>query len=112
MINSQAEEERLRELEARVCSYGDTVHYVEKPPIFTGCEGSFMYDRNDTPYLDLQMWYSVSNFGYRNPRLNDAVKRTLDTMPQIASPTTSSASSACPAVCTSTSAALRPSKIR
>ncbi len=85
MINSQAEEERLRELEARVCSYGDTVHYVEKPPIFTGCEGSFMYDRNDTPYLDLQMWYSVSNFGYRNPRLNDAVKRTLDTMPQIAS---------------------------
>ncbi|MGC1303808.1 MAG: aminotransferase class III-fold pyridoxal phosphate-dependent enzyme [Caulobacteraceae bacterium] len=85
MIASQADEDRLRELEARVCSYGDTVHYVEHPPIFTGCEGSYMYDREDTPYLDLQMWYSVANFGYRNPRLNDVAKRTLDTMPQIAS---------------------------
>ena len=85
MIASQADEDRLRELEARVCSYGDTVHYVEHPPIFTACEGSYMYDRKGVPYLDLQMWYSVSNFGYRNPRLNDVAKRTLDTMPQIAS---------------------------
>ena len=84
-LGSQAEEDRLRALEARVCSFGDTVHYVEKPPIFTACNGSYMYDREDVPYLDLQMWYSVSNFGYRNPRLNDVVKRTLDTMPQIAS---------------------------
>jgi 4-aminobutyrate aminotransferase-like enzyme len=85
MIESRAEEDRLRALEAKVCSYGDTVHYVDHPPIFTGCEGSYMYDREGVPYLDLQMWYSVANFGYRNPRLNDVVKRTLDTMPQIAS---------------------------
>ena len=85
MITSQADEDRLRATEARVCSYGDTVHYVEHPPIFTACEGSYMYDRLGTPYLDLQMWYSVANFGYRNPRLNDVVKRTLDIMPQVAS---------------------------
>ena len=84
MLN-QADEARLRETEARVCSYGDTVHYVEHPPIFTGCEGSYMYDREGVAYLDLQMWYSVANFGYRNPRLNEVAKRTLDTMPQIAS---------------------------
>jgi 4-aminobutyrate aminotransferase-like enzyme len=82
---SRAEEERLRALEARVCSYGDTVHYVDRPPIFTACDGSYMYDREGTPYLDLQMWYSVANFGYRNERLNDVVRRTLDTLPQIAS---------------------------
>ena len=85
MLVSQADEDRLRTTEARVCSYGDTVHYVERPPIFTGCDGSYMYDREGVAYLDLQMWYSVANFGYRNPRLNDVAKRTLDTMPQIAS---------------------------
>jgi 4-aminobutyrate aminotransferase-like enzyme len=85
VIETDAEEARLRALEAKVCSYGDTVHYVEHPPIFTGCEGSYMYDRAGTPYLDLQMWYSVANFGYRNPRLDAVVRKTLDTMPQIAS---------------------------
>jgi 4-aminobutyrate aminotransferase / (S)-3-amino-2-methylpropionate transaminase / 5-aminovalerate transaminase len=85
MSITAADEERLRETEARVCSYGDTVHYVERPPLFTECNGSYMYDREGTPYLDLQMWYSVANFGYRNPRLNDVAKRTLDVMPQIAS---------------------------
>ncbi len=85
VIESAEEEARLRALEAKVCSYGDTVHYVDHPPIFTGCEGSYMFDREGTPYLDLQMWYSVANFGYRNQRLNDVVKRTLDTMPQVAS---------------------------
>ena len=85
MLVSQADEDHLRETEARVCSYGDTVHYVERPPIFTGCDGSYMFDRMGTPYLDLQMWYSVANFGYRNQRLNDVAKLTLDTMPQIAS---------------------------
>ena len=85
LLVSEADEARLRETEARVCSYGDTVHYVERPPIFTGCDGSYMYDREGVPYLDLQMWYSVANFGYRNPRLNEVAKRTLDTMPQIAS---------------------------
>ncbi|GHU18650.1 aspartate aminotransferase family protein [Betaproteobacteria bacterium] len=79
------DEENLLKKEARYCSYGDTVHYLEPPKIFARCEGSFLYDTKDTPFLDLQMWYSAVNFGYANPRLNNAVKRQLDTLPQLAS---------------------------
>jgi 4-aminobutyrate aminotransferase-like enzyme len=78
-------EEELLELEAQYCSHGDTVHYVDPPKLFERCEGSFMYDGRGLPYLDLQMWYSAVNFGYRNQRLNDAVKRQLDRLPQVAS---------------------------
>src|SRR5256714_11466888 len=31
------------------------------------------------------MWYSAVNFGYRNPRLNEVVRRQLDRLPQLAS---------------------------
>lgn len=74
----------LLELERRYCSFGDTVHYLEPPKVFTGCEGSYLFDENGTPYLDLQMWYSAASFGYKNPRLADALKRQLDTLPQLA----------------------------
>lgn len=82
---SSDEESDLLELEARYCSYGDTVHYTDVPKIFERCEGSFIYDGTGTPFLDLQMWYSAVNFGYANPRLNNALKRQIDTLPQVAS---------------------------
>ncbi|MFM9939377.1 MAG: aspartate aminotransferase family protein [Hyphomicrobiaceae bacterium] len=75
----------LLELEAKYCSHGDTVHYTDPPKLFERCEGSFLYDRDGTEYLDLQMWYSAVNFGYRNRRLNEAAKRQLDHLPQVAS---------------------------
>jgi 4-aminobutyrate aminotransferase-like enzyme len=71
--------------EARYCSFGDTVHYCEPPKIFARCEGSYLYDSAGTPFLDLQMWYSAVNFGYANPRLNEVLKRQVDTLPQVAS---------------------------
>ena len=71
--------------EAKYCSFGDTVHYVTPPKIFSGCNGSYMYDEAGTPYLDLQMWYSAVNFGYKNKRLEDAMLRQMETLPQIAS---------------------------
>ncbi|QPF75600.1 aminotransferase class III-fold pyridoxal phosphate-dependent enzyme [Roseateles sp. DAIF2] len=71
--------------EARYCSFGDTVHYADPPKIFERCEGSYLYDGRGTPYLDLQMWYSAVNFGYANERLNNVLKRQLDTLPQVAS---------------------------
>ncbi|WP_295853333.1 aminotransferase class III-fold pyridoxal phosphate-dependent enzyme [uncultured Xylophilus sp.] len=71
--------------EAQYCSFGDTVHYVNPPKIFAGCDGSYMIDDADTRYLDLQMWYSAVNFGYKNKRLEDVMKRQLDILPQIAS---------------------------
>src|ERR1700761_4856914 len=75
----------LRALEETYCSFGGTVHYMENSKFFTGCEGSYMYDEAGTPFLDLQMWYSAVNFGYRNPRLNAAAHAQLDTLPQVAS---------------------------
>ena len=77
-------EQELREKEAKYCSHGDTVHYSPVPKFFQGCEGSFLYDRDDKPFLDLQMWYSAVNFGYRNKSIVDAVKSQLDHLPQLA----------------------------
>ncbi len=79
------DENELRALEGLYCSYGDTVHYTESPKFFESCEGSFLFDRDEVPYLDLQMWYSAVNFGYRNERLNAAAHRQLDRLPQVAS---------------------------
>ena len=80
-----ASEAELLELERMYCSHGDTVHYSEPPKIFERCEGSFLYDGKGRPYLDLQMWYSAVNFGYGNARLNAALKRQIDRLPQLAS---------------------------
>ena len=125
-ISGESESDLL-ELEARYCSHGDTVHYTEAPKIFERCEGSFIYDGAGTPFLDLQMWYSAVNFGYANPRLNDALKRQIDRLPQVASQylhrekielaaadrrRTRSANSAARAACISMSAARRRSRIR
>ena len=71
--------------EAIYCSFGDTVHYLEPPKIFSRCAGSFLYDAEQRPYLDLQMWYSACNFGYANPSINEALHRQIDTLPQLAS---------------------------
>jgi len=79
------DEAQLLADEARYCSFGDTVHYVNPPKIFAECEGSYMYDGNGVPYLDLQMWYSAVNFGYANSRLNEVLKRQIDILPQAAS---------------------------
>ena len=71
--------------EAKYCSHGDTVHYVNPPKVFSDCNGSYMIDERGTQYLDLQMWYSAVNFGYKNPRLEETMIRQLQTLPQIAS---------------------------
>jgi 4-aminobutyrate aminotransferase/(S)-3-amino-2-methylpropionate transaminase len=78
-------EAELRHLDAEYCSWGDTVHYVDHPKFFETCDGSYMYDAEGRAYLDLQMWYSTVNFGYRNPRLNAVAHRQLDRLPQAAS---------------------------
>lgn len=76
---------QLLALEAQYCSYGDTVHYADPPKIFEACDGSYLFDAAGRAYLDLQMWYSAVNFGYRNPRLDAAARRQLDRLPQVAS---------------------------
>ena len=83
--SSPMSEDELLALEAQYCSHGDTVHYTNPPKMFERCEGSYIYDGQGRKFLDLQMWYSAVNFGYANPRLNNAVKKQLDRLPQVAS---------------------------
>ena len=78
------EEESLLELEAKYCSWGDTVHYAKELTMFAHAEGSYLYDDKGTQYLDLQMWYSAVNFGYGNPKINEALKKQIDVLPQLA----------------------------
>jgi len=82
--NSITDEQELLELESKYCSWGDTVHYLDPPKFFERAEGHYLYDREGTPYLDLQMWYSAASFGYGNRRLNDALKNQIDKLPQLA----------------------------
>ncbi|MBC6417642.1 MAG: aminotransferase class III-fold pyridoxal phosphate-dependent enzyme [Prochloron sp. SP5CPC1] len=84
MQNSKTEQ-LLSDLEQKYCSFGDTVHYLEKPRIFKKCQGSFLYDYEGKQFLDLQMWYSACNLGYANQRLNNSLKQQIDTLPQVAS---------------------------
>ena len=75
----------LLELEETYCSYGDTIHYLKDPIIFKRCEGSWMFDLDERPYLDMQMWYSAVNFGYRNREIEEAHNRQMAMLPQVAS---------------------------
>ena len=67
------EDIELLEKDSKYCSFADTAHYAKTPKVFKACEGSYMYDSEDTPYLDLQMYFSAANFGYKNQRIIDAV---------------------------------------
>ena len=84
LARGQLSDQALLELESRYCSWGDTVHYAKELNFFSEARGSFLYDRSGTEYLDLQMWYSAANFGYRNERLNAVLKQQIDTLPQLA----------------------------
>ena len=80
-----AEERALLEKESRYCSYGDTVHYAERPKIFERCKGSYLYDLHGREYLDLQMWYSAVNLGYAHPAVSAAMRAQMERLPQLAS---------------------------
>jgi 4-aminobutyrate aminotransferase/(S)-3-amino-2-methylpropionate transaminase len=84
METTETRTRELLELDSKYCSFGDTVHYYNPPKIFADCDGSYLFDEEGTSYLDLQMWYSAVNFGYKNPRLNQALKKQIDKLPQLA----------------------------
>jgi len=81
--NSKLTDEEILALADEYCSHGDTVYYDKVPTVFTNCEGAFMYDSADTPYLDLQMMFASCNLGYKNKRISDAVIDQINTLPQI-----------------------------
>jgi 4-aminobutyrate aminotransferase-like enzyme len=78
-----SKDEELLAKEAKYCSWGDTVHYAKEMKIFSRSEGVYVYDSHGTRYLDLQMWHSVANFGYKNEYINNIVKDQIDALPQL-----------------------------
>jgi len=83
MTETSITDEKVRELDNEWTSWGDTVHYSKNPKVFRACEGSYMFDSKDIPYLDLQMMYSACNFGYKNQRITNAVIDQMNTLPQL-----------------------------
>jgi hypothetical protein len=49
------EKEEILAIEQEVYSWGDTVHYLNPPKIFRAYKGSYIYDEENKPYLDLQV---------------------------------------------------------
>lgn len=80
-----ATDKEILDLEAQYCSFGDTVHYLKTQRLFERGSGSWVYDTEGREYLDMQMWYSAVNFGYRNPAINDGFLAQLEKLPQLAS---------------------------
>ena len=78
-------DEELLKIDDQYCSHGDTVHYMTPPKVFREANGSFVIDANGGEYLDIQMWYSACNFGYKNEKVNNALIDAINTMPQLAS---------------------------
>src|SRR5438046_3533038 len=83
-LSPATSEAELLALERKYCSWGDTVHYLDPPKFFDRAEGSYLFDRDGTPYLDLQMWYSAASFGYGNQRLQESLTAQLAKLPQLA----------------------------
>ena len=77
-------DDEIRQTDNIHCSFGDTVHYSELPKVFRRCDGSFIFDSKNIPYLDIQMWYSACNLGYKNSRISNVLKQQMDLMPQLA----------------------------
>ena len=54
-------------LEEKYCSQGDTSGKHIPKKLFKRQLGSFLFDECDIAYLDMQMFNSAANFGYKNP---------------------------------------------
>ena len=48
---NKVKQDDLLKLEAKYCSWGDTVHYSEELNIFDRCEGIYLYDKAGTEFL-------------------------------------------------------------
>ena len=71
-------------LDSKYCSQGDTSSKHSPKKMFKRAKGSFLYDDNDIPYLDMQMFNSASNFGYQNLLYIDALNHQYNTLPALA----------------------------
>ncbi|OIQ86974.1 diaminobutyrate--2-oxoglutarate aminotransferase [mine drainage metagenome] len=71
----------LSALAARYCSSGDTAGKWDEKVAFVRSRGSYLYDRDENRFLDMQMFNSAANFGYAQGELTAALQNALDTLP-------------------------------
>lgn len=74
----------LLEKDLQYCSQGDTSGKHKPKKIFTKSENCYLYDVDGVKYLDMQMFNSAANFGYKNPIYNECVKNSLEELPCLA----------------------------
>jgi ornithine--oxo-acid transaminase len=68
-----------RSQELRTLSEEHSAHnYHPLPIVIAEADGAWVVDVEGKRYLDMLAAYSAVNFGHRNPRLTEAVKRQLD----------------------------------
>ena len=48
-------DEELASIDKEYCTYGDKIHAEPIPKVFRDCNGSFMYDSKNVPFLDLEI---------------------------------------------------------
>ena len=51
-------DEELATIDKEYCTYGDKIHADANPKVFRDCNGVFMYDSENIPFLDLEMWFA------------------------------------------------------
>ncbi len=73
----------IQETEQKYCSQGDTSARHQPKKYFSKGEGCFLFDNSGTKYLDMQMYNSAANFGYRNPLFEEALVRQMKQLPSL-----------------------------
>jgi len=66
----------ILEMEKIYCSQGDTSGKHQPKKVFSGQEGCFLFDVDNIPYLDMQMFNSAANFGYKNNAYNECFEKS------------------------------------
>lgn len=73
----------IQEIEQKYCSQGDTSARHQPKKYFRAGEGCFLFDDIGTKFLDMQMYNSASNFGYRNPLFEEALVHQMKQLPSL-----------------------------
>jgi len=73
----------IQKIEQKYCSQGDTSARHQPKKYFSAGDGCFLFDDIGTKYLDMQMYNSAANFGYRNQSFEEALVHQMKQLPSL-----------------------------
>ncbi len=76
--------DKYLEMDTKYCSQGDTSGKHNPKKIFEKADGNYLIDDSSTKYLDMQMFNSAANFGYKNAAYNQCILEQLEKLPCLA----------------------------